>query len=54
MEDTRRKRRVFPERFRKTNLFFIRISKDPAVGVVITGVSAPVFNTRRFRRPFST
>jgi len=54
VDNIRRKRRVFPAR----NLDFSRvISKIGSGGIgraVITGVSAPVFNTRRFRLPFSS
>jgi len=54
MGDIRRKIRIFPVGVPEISRFFSRISRDPADGVIITGVSALIFNTRRFRPPFSS
>lgn len=54
MDNIRIKRRIFAPSFLKIGQSFSKISSNPTDGVVITGASPPVFNTRRFRPPFSS
>jgi len=46
--------RIFPVGIPEIARFFRRISGGSADGVIIIGVAAPIFNTRRFRPPFSS
>jgi len=54
MDNISGERRIFPAGAMKVRGNIRKIARHRIAGSVITGVSAPVFNTRHFRRSFSS